>query len=115
MVVDTGCSGQGVISRSFIKKYNLESYNSGNKISVGVASGQNLMCEIYTLPLIFANNQVKPPQYYQFVVIENCPAMCLLGQAGLQKIKFSDGRTAAEKFSQICSEIDAEKAKLKNE
>ena len=115
MIVDTGCSGQGVISKSFIKQYNLESHKSHKKISVGVASGQNLICDVYTLPLVFANNQAKPPKYFQFVAIDNCPATCLLGQAGLSKITLSDGTSAAEKFGKICQEIDAEAKDLKNE
>ena len=114
MIVDTGCSGQGVISKSFITKYNLESYKSGQKISVGVASGQNLSCDVYHLPLVFANNQAKPPRYFQFVAIDNCPATCLLGQAGLQKITLSGGKSAAEKFGEICQEIDAENTAQKN-
>ena len=98
-----------------VSQYNLESYKSHQKISVGVASGQNLICDVYTLPLVFANNQAKPPKYFQFVAIDNCPATCLLGQAGLRKITLSDGKSAAEKFGEICQEIDAETRDRKNE
>ena len=83
IMLDTGCTFEGVIESSMVKDLNLEKYMVKNPTTISFADGTKTTYETrLELPMRFK----ETADTLQIVVMDNLPAKFILGTPGIQKL-----------------------------